>query len=338
MIRLYANVTGINQSDILDVSVTGSFGSSFSQGKISCINHSLNLGDLVTIDIGYEADHGQTLIGYVKAIDRDVPNNTYVISISDKMTRAVDFLIASTDPTVPYTFSNKLAEDIISDLMVMCGLTSVLTPSGTSYFTLATTEPAEVNLVTVYDYSSSIANILAWNLYSDQNGNIIFMNRKPYVMYGDSGQPGDTDGIGDTDIGVTITTGGDNKNIISVSHSTSEKDLRNKVLVYGSANIYAEASAVSPYLPTGFYKTIVAGLEALDSQDLAQDAANYNLQLYNRLTQSFQVSCLGNYRLFPYKVITLTDSYTGVNQLAFIYSCQHSWSKDGYVCQMELRL
>jgi hypothetical protein len=216
----------------------------------------------------------------------------------------------------------------------MCGL-SLATVSDT-YFTLAVTGELEINLVTVYDFCRNISDTIAWNIWAERSGNIYFKNRKPFPMYGTSGQPGD---VNDVPISVTLT----GSNTISIEHKLIDANLRNRIVVYGSG-VNAVARAASPYLPTGFYRTAVIGAEMmLDTQAGCQDAADYNLALYNRLTESITMTVLGDQNLRARRCINLYTSNfpSSVNFITdgkwYIYSCEHNFSSAGYTCELDLR-
>ena len=188
--KLYCAVT--NCTGILSVSVTNNHDNPVSTAIVETRSTTLGLGDYVIIDAGYTTDHAQLFAGYVKTVERKVPENIYVLTIYDVLVRAQDFFIASSNPQSPLTYSNKSAESLVQDLMALAGLTSFSATA--TAFTFGTKNPFEVNLVSTYDYCKTIADTLTWTLWADQNGTINFKNRKPYVMTGDTGQPGDDRG------------------------------------------------------------------------------------------------------------------------------------------------
>jgi hypothetical protein len=196
----------------------------------------------------------------------------------------------------------------------------------TSYFTFAINNPLEVNLTGAYDYCKFISDILAFSIYADIDGKVWFINRRPYVMGGD------------TPIG---TINGDavvNNEIIDIRHSKSDRDLRNKIIVYGTGSVHAEASASSPYLPAGFYKTVVvAAPGVIDSNSMAQASADYNLELLNRLTESVQLTIIGNPDYQPRETLTITRTALGISGDWYIYTAEHTWSREGYTTILELR-
>lgn len=328
MAELYASITGL--SGITDVSVSTSHASAVAVAVISCITCTANIGDEITVDLGYTTDHGVIFKGYIKQIDRKYPDNSYIITAHDFMTRAVDFFIVSTNPETPFTRTNISAEDLVQDVLELAGLTSFdLDPTG---FVFATNSEAEVDLTSAYDYCNYIADTLTWHLYADETGTIHFVNRKPYVMKAgspESAQPGFHADVSQGTINDAL--------ILDFVFKKSEVDLRNKVVVQGSAGVYAEASAASPYLPAGYYKTVAFGTPLINDTSYAQQAADYNLIILNRLTQQISMSVVGSHEYMARKTFTVTENISGINEDYYTLMCEHSWSKSGYVCSMELR-
>lgn len=329
MDELYASITGITQP--LNINVSESHNGSTSTAVIECVSHSLNIGDSISVDLGYTTNHSVVFNGYVKEISRSVPNNTYTIMAHDVLIRAVDFFIASTNPDQPFSRNNIRAEDLVEDVLALAGLTNYT--SDPTHFTLAINTVAEVNLVSAYDYCNSIADLLAWHLYADRNGLVHFIDRKPYVMGGDSS----VFTLNDTSI----------YNILTFTHKLSERDLRNKVVVYGSTGVYASASQATSYnpitdsyqqiLPTGFYKTAVAASPLINETSLAQSAADYNLDLYNRLSSNISLSVIGDPSLEARTVVAVDESITGINDNYYVYLAEHTWGADGYIVNLDLR-
>lgn len=332
MNSLYASVT--NTSNILSVVVTSNHDSPVSSATVEAYTTSLTLGDEVTIDLGYTTDHKVLLTGYVKQIERNVPENTYTISIYDKLVRAQDYFIASSNPESPLSYQNISAETLISNLMGLAGLT-VNTPVPTS-FTFGINNPFEINLVTVFDYCRMISDLLTWSFWCDSSGVVQFKNRKPYVMINQSPENLQPGFAADTATGYTLVP----TKYMNVSYIESEKQLRNRVVVYGAEGIYAEASEASSVLPVGFYKSsVLAAPQLIDSNTLAQDIADYNLNLLNRIIKQLTVTVEGDVDLEARTVITVNDSRLGIsNQLYYVYGCDHSFGPNGYVCSLDLRV
>jgi hypothetical protein len=307
-----------NTSSIIRVAIDTSHAASTANAQVEADSTSLTIGDSIDISLGYVGTSGKVFSGYVKQIVRTTPDNTYTIIAHDELIRAVDFFIASSNPEAPFSRSNISAEDLIEDLLGLAGLTSYT--SGTTNYTYAVESPVEINLASVYDSCKTLADIVAWHIWADNNGLVHFEDRKPYVMGGDSPYKTLTDAT-----------------ILSATYGESEKDLRNRVVVYGGGSIYANAQQSSPYLPSGFYKAVVLSSPAVDTQTMAQQAADYNLVLFNRLKYNMKMEVEGDYTLLPHKVVTVTETILGVDSDWYIYAANHFWDRDGYKVSLELR-
>lgn len=320
---LYATVTGC--SNILSINLSDSHIASTANAVIQCKNTSLTLGDFVEIDLGYTTNHRILFKGYVKNIQKKTPDGIFTVTCDNILIRAVEYFIASSNPNEPFTRSNITAEDLVADVLALAGLTDFAFTA--TSFTFGVNSPVEVNLVSAYDFCKLITDILSWHLYADTDGVVNFVNRKPYVMDGSSGQPGDIE-----DEPVKTITGK-----LQLIKSDSEKDLRNRIVVYGRDPISAEASEVSPYLPDGFFKTTVVASEWIDTEQVAQDAADYNLELLNRLTQEGNITIVGDPDLTARDVVTVVDTITTISGNYYIYSCEHIWGSTGYTTALGLR-
>jgi hypothetical protein len=329
---LYGSVT--STSDLLNIIVSSSHDSPVTTANIEARSTSLTLGDTVTVNLGYTDDHEQVFRGYVKQIVRKVPNNTYQITAYDELVRAQDYFIASSNPAEPFKRKNIAAEDLVRDLVALAGLTNY--DHQDTSFVFGVQNEFEVNLVSVYDYVRTICDTITWNFWADQDGTINFKNRKPYVMMGDTGQPGD---IADTPTGYTMYVGGANSDVLDINHTVSEKSLRNRVVVYGTEGVYAEAKAASSVLPDGFYKSAVLAMsQIIDTQGLAQDIANYNLDLLNRITQTISATILGNPSVYSRSVIEVDDAYSlSIDGNWYVFGRDHQWNSQGFVTNIDLR-
>lgn len=319
MNTLYATCT--NTSNIISVSYSDSHVAPTSSATIVAANTTLDIGDSVNVYIGYVGDNFKCLTGFVKNIEYSEPERKYTISAANVLIRAVDFFIASSDPDAPFSRQNITAEDLIQDLLELSGLTSFSMAS--TSFTFAISNPVEVNLVGCYDYCKFLSNIIAYTLYADNNGTIHLINRRPYPVGAEAAD-------------YTLTVSGDY--FINNAYEKSDHDIRNKVIVYGSAGIHKTASATSPYLPSGFYRTVVvAAPGVIDSNSMAQQAADYNLDLLNRLTQKVSITMVGQTGIEPRKIADVTISDLGISGKWYVYSVTHDWSKAGYTTTLELR-
>lgn len=315
--HLYVSINGC--SDILAVSVTDSHSAPTATASITCLSSSLDVGDSVTINLGYNSNNNRVFSGYVKSVQRSQSPTQYEISCANAMIRAVDFFIVSDNPLSPYSKEHITAEDLVEDLMGLAGLSNY--DGDTSHFTFATNgEPLEVNLASTYDFCKMVADLLAWAIYADDDGKVHFTDRKPYPN-------------GDSSVATLNDT-----NLLSVSYWRSDRDLRNKVVVYGSEGVYAKAQASSPYLPSGFYKSVVfASPTLVSTKSMAQSIANYNLTKLNRLTIGGSATIIGDPTISCRNCVAVSKSDIGMSGQFYVYGLEHDWSKDGYRTNLDLR-
>lgn len=316
-------------TDITSIQITESHGASCSVAMIDCRVYSGDIGDEITIQLGYE---GSSLVtkftGYVKEIHKKVPDNSYSIVAYDKLTRAVDFALVASDPNTPFTRQNITMELLIRDLLLQAGLSNFNYTN--TYFTLATHTPVEIDVTIIYDYIKNLADLMAWNIWCNTSGQVQFHNRKPFVMDGSTGEIGD---VADTPTGLTLT----DTDIIDLSYSRSEKNLRNRVVVRGEG-VYAEASESSIYLPAGFYKTaVLSAPQLIDDQSIAQESADINLYAFNHLTDTVNLTCIGNPSISARTVITLDEDILNLTGNWYVFSNVMNVTRAGYLNQLSLR-
>ena len=328
--KLYCSITSI--SGIAAVTVTQGHDSDTSSAIIEATTPSVQIGDYIEVDLGYTTNHQKVFSGYVKSIERRVPTNTYIVTAYDVMIRAIDYFIVADDPLNPLSYQNISAEDLVADLFSKAGLTSFT--YDTTYFVFGINESFDINLVSPLDYSNTIASLITWHLWADENGTIHFENRKPYVMTGDTSQPGDT--VDERAISTSYTLNDDATGLL---YAESEKDLRNKVVVYGNNGVSAVAQATSPYEPSGFYKaTVLVAPNVIDDVATAQKTADYNLNLLNRLTYSISATVAGDPSLRARQIINVNSTKLGItNTHYYVFGCTHNFSKSGYINELELR-
>lgn len=346
MSRLYASVTGVTTP--LAININTSHASSMAIANITCRNTTLDIGSGISIDLGYFDNHAVIFNGFVKIIERNIPENTYTITAHDAMTRAIDFFIVSSNPESPLSFQGITAENLVGNLMSRAQLD--LFDYDATNFTFGIQGPFEVNLVSSFDFSRMVSDILTWHLWCDSGAVVNFKNRKPYVMTGGTLQPGDDTDERVADEAINPSSPIYDTEIIDFSLKKSDKDLRNRVVVYGTTGIAAEATASTsfdpldtetPYkqiLPSGYYKSVLAATQILDDNGYAQDAADYNLNLLNRLTASINFTTVGNKDYIARNIIRIDESITGTTGNWYIFSSTHDWGRSGYTCAMELRL
>lgn len=337
--ELYADATGIVNP--ISIVVSSSHGSSATTAVIQCEDVTgLDIGSEITIDLGYTDDYGRVFTGYVKQLDHQVKDDIYSITAMDKLIRAVDYFIVSSSPDDPYDFGTGIsAEDLVNQVIALCGLS--LTYIDPTSFTFGVSNPVEVNLVSCFDYCRMIGDVVTWNLWCDQNGLLHFENRKPFFMLDEP--PWNLQVGWDPDTAfTTINT----PSVISTTYKRSEKDLRNRVVVFGGGGISSTSDSATSYdpfdntwkviMPANYYKSIVCSYAFIDTQSLADELASYNLELYNRVKDSVSATVLGNYQLYARKAIAYNDTVTGITGNFYILSCEHTWSKEGFQTTMEL--
>lgn len=314
--NLYASIAGV--TDVISIDQIEGYKSFSRVCNITCRSTSLNIGSSITVDAGYSDSHGVIFTGIVKKILTSVPDNLVTLTCFDTLIRATDYLMASEDPQEPFARQDIDATDLVEDLLNEAGITSFSASPSTFIFS----EP-EFNLVTVADAIGQINSIIAFHVWADSNGTVYFADRRPYVMGGDTPTH-------------TFTTGSSG-NIVTIEYSRSDDDLRNRVVVYGLDPVQATASTSSPYLPVGFFKTAAIASPLITEQQMAQDSADFNLELYNRLTREVSCEVLGDYTLHVNSIVTVTESNTGVTGDWFAYSVNHSWNDSGYLTKLVLR-
>jgi hypothetical protein len=310
---LYGSVTGT--TGLLSINVSNGHSTQMANATIECRSTSLDIGDDITVDLGYTDDHGLVFTGYVKVIEEQGKPNSITITASDELVRAADFFIVTTNPTTPLKVQNKSPEDIIEQLLDLAGISDFEYDSSSYVWGVA--GAITIDCVSVYDYSKMLADLIAWQFWADETGTVMFKDRRPYPMGGDS----------------SIGTIWDNE-IITIKDWKNDRSLRNKVVFWGATGIYAEASDPDcPYVPDGFFKTAVASSPIIDDQDMAQLACDFNLEVYNRLARGYTATIIGDHGYNSRRVCHLDRT----NEDVYIFSAEHSWGKSGYVTNLELR-
>jgi len=279
----------------------------------------LTNGDAVSCYLGYVGDTTKVFSGYVKEVTRSTPPTKVKISAYGILVRASDYFIASKNPDNPFTRDGITAEALVGQVLALAGITSY--GSDATNFTLSN---VEVQLVSAYEYCNSIANIVAWHLYADQNDKAWFVERWNGLMGGD-----------------TSTKTIDNTKLIQASRVTSTRDLRNRIVVYGRSGIRAEAKVASAYLPstpTVFYQTVVASADWITKQSNADLAASRNLTLLNKLGETCSIAMLGDATYAARQVITFNHTGIGASGDWYVESVTHDMSStSGFVTTLSLK-
>ncbi len=327
--------TGINTA-----SVNESYSNSTAVAVINCDETTLGLNDVITVDMGYDDDHGVVFAGRVKDINRSRNDFTITITAKDMLIDAIDYFLVADDPENPYSKQNMKAQDLVGDLLAQAGITSYASDVPLE-FIYGVTVPAEFNLISIMDACTQISTILAWHIWCDGT-TVKFEDIKPY--YRDAAAK--TEEYGYPHEGDTIShricidgsiVGGDVKAIIErLERSITDENIRNKVTIYGRDNLHVSRSASSPYLPVGFYKTAVIASPLIDSEYMASESARFNLNLYNRLGENMQLDCLGDHTLKARQFAEVSDTFSGASGYYFINSCAHTVGPEGFVTKMVL--
>ena len=347
--ELYASITNITNPTNIVVSTSHS--SSTATAQITAPSKTVNIGDNITIDLGYVGDYNRVFKGYVKNISRSVPDDTYTIMAKDDLVRATDFFIVPSDPDDTYKWHNIKAENLIQSVLELAGLTSFNMDNSQFTFSTKAGNDVEVKLTSSYDFSKVISDLLAWNFWADEAGTIYFQNRKPYPMDGGSGQVGD-----DTDETVSgyafnYASPLDDYDIMNAVLTKSDRDLRNRVIVHGSPGIFAESKSAQSYnpiteamenilptTPVQFYKSMALISPIIDNQTMANNSASYNLDLYNKLDVSLQLQIEGDSRFLARKICEIDEDVLSLSGNWYVYLAEHQWSRDGYTTNLELRI
>lgn len=313
---LYYNVkiNGIAQ-DIISVEVNESHGQTCARVSVELERiNGFTLNSYIEVDMGYIDSHGIIFRGFVDDISDTRPDGTHRIEGRDVLKRAIEHFLVTTDLENPWSRSNITAEHLVGDLLHEAGIVNY--SGDTTLFTFGVTCPAEFNLMSSWDAVNTICNIIAYNCYAVDG--IVYFKR---ITTTPSGPPTFTFKSGSP---------GSGGNVTFIEYSYNTDNLRNKVVVFGRYPVYAEAKEASPYLPSGFYKTAIVSSEMIDD-DMAQRSADYNLALYNKLTETLRVEAEGDYRVRCRKTVRITEPFTGMlNSDWFVTAVTHRISNDGF--------
>lgn len=315
--EVIANVNGIE--DILSLEVTGSSG--VSRFSFTTTSSAFDLNDEVVIVAGFK-DGSYTLMngGLVDTVIVERPPGLYRIEGRDKLKKALDYFIvaASLDEAdffnaCPGTFGDyetATPTEVINAVLALCGLGSV-TGSAAGWKLGTEEKGTQFQLMSAWDAIQQVCGIGAWRVWVTASGTI---------MFGSISTP-----VGG---GTTLETGREGQ-ILTCSYSKSDEDLRNKIVVIGANGEYtATASAVSPYLPAGFYKTAVVSTDLIGSQQQADDSAAANLAALNKITERTTVDSTG-VGLELYNSVIVSEAFTGAPG-GMITAITHTIDDNGY--------
>jgi len=317
---LYSDISiNSNPVEILSVEVTEGHKQAAARITLELSDISgVELNHPITADFGYTSSHGNIFTGYIDAITETRMPGIYRLEGRDIVKRAMEHFIVTTDLENPWSRNNIPAENLVRDLLAEAGITNY--SGDATSFTFGVSCPAEFNLIAAWDAVTQVCNILAYNCYA-KNGTVYFKRVTPV--------PAET--------ATKTLTIGNSGNILTEEYSRSTDNLRNKVVVFGRPPIYAERSIVSPHLPSGFYKTAIVSSELIDLQSMADSSAEYNLALYNKLTESVSIEIAGDYTVRARDTVEIIEPFLSMyGDKWFVFSVSHNLSERGYITRLNL--
>jgi len=313
----YGEVTVGGVTDVVSMEVTASSGAACATCSVVALDSSFSVGDPITLSAAFGVDSGTIFTGYVDTVTLENPPGVYRIEGRDLLSLALDYLIvvASTEetdwfnPRLQFGHSAPLA--VINDILGLCGL-SATGSAGSGWELGNAIDGTPFQLVSAWDAIQQICGIGAWKVWCDPSGIIHFASVLDY------GSGGGTFNVGD------------DGNIDSAKYSRSNEDLRNKIVVIGENGSYtATASASSPYLPPGFYKTAVVSTDLVGNQGMAEATAAANLQAWNRLTEITTIEAVGSPSVWLYSPVSVNEPFTGAPG-GMVTSVTHRIDGNGY--------
>jgi hypothetical protein len=311
-----------NAVDLIQAEVQRDYDTAAGRAKLTM--HTLPGGVVVNspmdVRLGYAGNVQQLLTGYIDSITKSDPGGLVVVEGRDVIKRALNFLMTPANPQEPVkSYNNTPANVIVGDMLADCGLTNY---SGDACaFSFGVQCPAEFSIATVWDQISLINSIIVWHCWAEPSGQVRFADLRPVP------------------VGAPIASFVDGSNILSVSYSRKDDNLRNRVVVFGrtlddGTTIQAEASASSPYVPDGYPRTAVVSSQLIDTQEMAQGAADYNLAAWNKLDEAVDLTAIGNPQVTCNDTVTISETFTGVSGDWFVASVVHLWGPDTYTMRI----
>lgn len=300
----YSVTVDAASKDITELTYANSFRVPISKVSFETDTASIDwLGKDVTASLTNEGDVRQIFSGYVNDVNFTRFPDVYEVSCGNILTRARNHWIVSNALDEYWERSNISAADLVRDLLAEAGITNY---SGEALaFTFGTKHNVEFNLLSIMDAIDQINNILATTIYMD----------------GATVKWGQIFPVPEGAASLTLDK------FVSISRTTETRNLRNKVVVFGKGDIYAEASVVSPHLPANFYQTAIVSSQLIDTQDMADQSVAYNLELYNKLGESLRVDIEGVPGLKVMDTVRVVHSPMGIDENWFVYSVNHTYGE-----------
>jgi len=307
-------------SAVRHIDTDASYGKFSSSAIVECDATTLTMGDAITIDAGYTDQHQNIFEGYVAKIEYLRPDNLIRLTCYDRLILAANYFIVADDPEAPFQRNNILSFDLIKDLLALASplLTTDIYDDTSLTFTWGTNDDgARFNLQSVADACNFIAQTTGNILYCGPSGHIHFSPRKPYAEAGDTSTH-------------SFTSGSVSPNIIDIQYSAATDKTRNVVKIFGKTPLSAQASAPNSYLVVD--QTMVVASDMLDTDELCQGAADVNLELLNHLTESLDLTVIGDPSVRVLGIADVTDDFIGFSaRKVFLYKVAHNIDqKSGY--------
>ncbi len=288
-----------------------------------------SINEAVNISMGYVGDTSVMMTGgFVDSITADRPPGTYRIEGRDRLKQATDFFIVEASMVEEDFFNPRLdngsssPEDIVGDILDECGLLTGqdLDSTGGAWTFGTAEEGTPFQLKTAWDAIQEVTMIGVWKVWVKPSGGIRFAQVIP--------EPGVSSG--------SLTTG-DSGNLLRVSYSKSDLNLRNKVVVIGAPFPGPEfeyytgtASAGSPYLPVGYYKTAVISTDLLTDGVECFNSAVLNRDKLNKLTEGITFVAEGDQDIHIMDTLNITEAFSGTSGSWFVDDITHSVDSNGY--------
>ena len=158
---LFKSVTG--SIDMISAEIITAYRTVCRRASVTSRNlGGLGIGDDISLDIGYAADHATLFSGRIRSISVADPRGTYVIDAEDALWQAKEYYFIPEDLDNPWSRSNISAEDLVEGILAEAGLTDYV--GYATGFTFATgTQDVEIKLVSAWDFISWICEVVIYS-------------------------------------------------------------------------------------------------------------------------------------------------------------------------------
>lgn len=331
-----ARINGVSRRDILSIQKQESINNAITSATIKFINVAGILPeDKLVVTQGYNGKETLTFTGLVDTITKDEFQPGYTVVARDMLKKAMDtFLVQpvrfginpedqkyyySTYSTISggtfqvyeygseaevhaahpetngnITYEGVKAEAVVQWLLVMCGLQegSEIQVDETNFF-VGDLAPVKFHLTSVYDAIQQICELIGWYIFCDAGGVVRFKKRPR------------------TPSGYTVwnyTDKRDPYNIMSITHTATNLDLRNYVEIHGSSGIKVINRKASPYIGNTPYRGVLIANDLIDTSGIATFMAQRVLNDLNRLKETISMDVDGNPFLSPGQTIAVRSA------------------------------